>query len=628
MTKREQRRDRRHTARDTPDRREKASAFRRLLPRRRAIRLALLFTLIAFAGTFLDRETGAFDLLERQTLSLRMALWKGINVDITSKARQRIVLVPISDETFRDPSFKALGGPPLPRSAHARVIHELQRAGASVIAFDMVFDIPRPGDKELAAAARQFGNVVWGGMWDGGRDQLLLPDAELRRASGHIGHTRSPHPDGDPDQIVDRIEAVITTEGREYPALSVEAVRLANGLGQEPLVRVGQHWHVGKWLIPTAADSTFRLSFLGPEGRDKVFPPTVAYELIYHGAANNDPFYRDNHFFRNKIVIIGDTTTLSRDSHNTPDGRKAGVEIHAHAIATLLERSFLSDAPPWFGPLAMMVLMAVACAMLIRLRWLVAAASAAVLLLCYFLGVIAVFVYTGLTLPIAMPCLVTLAMSLLVGIERGWTEERDRARMKSVLDQYVSNQISEEGAPTGQVALVFTDIENSSAMTQEFGHRFETARDDQFEILRNQLLAWNGFEVETAGDSLFAVFAKATDALQFAVHSQHDLGAHKWPEGIDIVRIRMGIHYGTPFVKRDRMKLTYRGNDTNKAARVSGMAKGGEILISGQMREITEPELQDTCSFTNHGTFNLKGVGDETLYRVQARDEVTKDLPG
>src|SRR5437870_2690013 len=61
-------------------------------------------------------------------------------------------------------------------------------------------------------------------------------------------------------------------------------------------------------------------------------------------------------------------------------------------------------------------------------------------------------------------------------------------------------------APTGIVTLLFTDIEGSSELAERHRGRFEAVRAEHYRLLREAVARWQGVEVETAGDSLFAAF--------------------------------------------------------------------------------------------------------------------------
>jgi CHASE2 domain-containing sensor protein len=196
------------------------------------------------------QAAGALDYLEQKAFGLRMGIYTTRNSQLATEARKRIVLVPISDDTFLDPEFKHLGGPPVPRSYHARVIRELRRAGAAVIVFDMLFDLPRAHDNALIAAAREVNAastpIVWACFWNKEQQRLIFPLSQLQGASPHMGHTRTPYAAQEPQ--VSRFETYVGNGGRAMPALSVEAVRLAL---KEPLpVRRGNMWRAGSLAIP------------------------------------------------------------------------------------------------------------------------------------------------------------------------------------------------------------------------------------------------------------------------------------------------------------------------------------------------------------------------------------------
>src|SRR4051812_8147097 len=85
------------------------------------------------------------------------------------------------------------------------------------------------------------------------------------------------------------------------------------------------------------------------------------------------------------------------------------------------------------------------------------------------------------------------------------------------------------GPPRGTLTLLFTDIESSADLAEQFGLAFEQALDEHFRLLREALGQWRGHEVGTAGDSIFAVFPFASDAVRFAVEAQQRLADCDWP---------------------------------------------------------------------------------------------------
>ena len=99
--------------------------------------------------------------------------------------------------------------------------------------------------------------------------------------------------------------------------------------------------------------------------------------------------------------------------------------------------------------------------------------------------------------------------------------------------------------PSGTVTLLFTDIQGSTQLLQRLGHDYVQLQRDHQRLVREAFATWRGYEVDTQGDSFFAAFQDATDAVQAVVQAQRALAAHPWPQDAE-VRLRMGLHTGEP----------------------------------------------------------------------------------
>jgi class 3 adenylate cyclase len=99
--------------------------------------------------------------------------------------------------------------------------------------------------------------------------------------------------------------------------------------------------------------------------------------------------------------------------------------------------------------------------------------------------------------------------------------------------------------PTGTLTLLFTDIEGSTHLLQQLGARYAELLTACRHLLRTAFHTYDGHEVDTQGDALFAVFPRARDALCAAVTAQRALATYAWPEAV-VVRVRMGLHTGAP----------------------------------------------------------------------------------
>jgi predicted ATPase/class 3 adenylate cyclase/Flp pilus assembly protein TadD len=165
--------------------------------------------------------------------------------------------------------------------------------------------------------------------------------------------------------------------------------------------------------------------------------------------------------------------------------------------------------------------------------------------------------------------------------------------------------------PSGTVTLLFTDVQGSTRLVEQLGSRFVDVLSDHFDILRRSVDAHDGFEFGTEGDALFAVFARARDAVCAAAEAQRELADHPWPPGVSI-RVRMGLHTGTP----DRGPGSYVGHDVHRAARISAAAHGGQVLLSAATQALATP-LPGGLSTVDMGRHRLKDLSEpEHLFQL------------
>jgi predicted ATPase/class 3 adenylate cyclase len=157
--------------------------------------------------------------------------------------------------------------------------------------------------------------------------------------------------------------------------------------------------------------------------------------------------------------------------------------------------------------------------------------------------------------------------------------------------------------PAGTVTLLFTDIEGSTHLLQQVGHRYDGILTEYRQLLRAAFHRWNGYEVDTQGDAFFVAFARATDAVSAAVEMQRALAAHPWPDGAT-VQVRMGLHTGEP----QRSAEGYVGLDVHRAARIMSAGHGGQVLLSQTTRDLVERDLPDGVSLRDLGAHRLKDL--------------------
>ncbi len=168
--------------------------------------------------------------------------------------------------------------------------------------------------------------------------------------------------------------------------------------------------------------------------------------------------------------------------------------------------------------------------------------------------------------------------------------------------------------PTGTVTFLFTDIEGSTRLLKELRHDYATALADHQRIVRSALAANDGWEIDTQGDSFFAAFRRAKDAVGAAVDAQHALAAHGWPQGA-LLRVRMGMHTGEPAVGGER----YVGLGVHRAARIAAAGHGGQVLVSQTTRGLLRDDPPPDVTLRDLGEHELKDMDEpERIYQLVA----------
>jgi class 3 adenylate cyclase/streptogramin lyase len=140
-------------------------------------------------------------------------------------------------------------------------------------------------------------------------------------------------------------------------------------------------------------------------------------------------------------------------------------------------------------------------------------------------------------------------------------------------------------ATTSTATFLFTDIEGSTQLLRAHRADYASILADHHRILRDAFAAHGGREIDNQGDSFFVAFTRARNAVLAAADAQRSLAAHAWPADA-AVRVRMGIHTGEAEETVDR----YVGLSVHRAARISALGHGGQVLVSPTTAGLLEDE--------------------------------------
>src|SRR5215510_2475782 len=167
--------------------------------------------------------------------------------------------------------------------------------------------------------------------------------------------------------------------------------------------------------------------------------------------------------------------------------------------------------------------------------------------------------------------------------------------------------------PSGTVTFLYTDIEGSTRLWEQYPQAMEIAHARHDQILREAIESNNGYVFQVIGDEFRAAFHTAGDALRATVKSQVDLNAEDWGEAP--IRVRMGIHTGKAEIQRDGI---YHGYVTlSHGQRVMSAAHGGQVLLSFTAQELVQDELPEGVELRDLGQRQLKDLSrPEHLFQL------------
>jgi class 3 adenylate cyclase len=154
--------------------------------------------------------------------------------------------------------------------------------------------------------------------------------------------------------------------------------------------------------------------------------------------------------------------------------------------------------------------------------------------------------------------------------------------------------------PSPQIVstFLFADIAGFTALTEAHGDVEAAALVARFgAAVRQELASCDGVHIKTIGDALMLHIPDPGQAILFGLRITHELmRRHGSPA------IRVGLHHG-PALERDG---DYFGATVNLAARVSSVAIGGEVLVTGETAALV-PELEGVM-FESRGRRELRNL--------------------
>jgi predicted ATPase/class 3 adenylate cyclase len=158
--------------------------------------------------------------------------------------------------------------------------------------------------------------------------------------------------------------------------------------------------------------------------------------------------------------------------------------------------------------------------------------------------------------------------------------------------------------PTETVTFLFTDIEGSTKLWEQYPEVMRAALARHDALLRQTIQQHNGYIFKTVGDAFCAAFSTAADALYAALAAQQALHKETWPQQIGTLRVRMALHTGSA-EERDG---DYFGPPVNRVARLLSIGHGEQVLLTQVTSDLLIPFLSEECSLQDMSSHRLKDL--------------------
>lgn len=416
-----------------------------MMARNRLYRRILTAILTALACSVVLIGMLLFGLLRQSQLSFTNIFY------VSQPLSDNIVIVALDDQSFsaygRSPSLWS-------RTLHADLIRRLTEAKARVVAFDIIFSENEPEDADIVQAiqeARESAQRPRILMAAAGThpipipstlpdypygidlDNILKPNETIRQAIDYIGFVDT-YPDV--DSHIRRQTSIVDIDGTLQTSFSLTTylayLRVPPSLFSQVLTAEADN------TLNVASQRRLRVDSYGfwmnnYFGSPDTFPTVSFYDVI---EGNFDPA-----LFEDKIVLVGLINNIgATDRYLVPssvNGRMmAGVEIHAHAIETLLQNNSLRTSSRR-GEIIMIVLGTLIMSLLVVYpRWYF---KAVIWAICAILSVlVSSFIFTEmrivvnllyLMLSISIPTLLAIGLEITEEIRR---RQRSEFLLKSI----------------------------------------------------------------------------------------------------------------------------------------------------------------------------------------------------
>ncbi len=176
---------------------------------------------------------------------------------------------------------------------------------------------------------------------------------------------------------------------------------------------------------------------------------------------------------------------------------------------------------------------------------------------------------------------------------------------------------------TAMLVIMFTDMKGFTQLSEEKGEEFSNKLRVFHDKTMLRIIEENGDGkiIKFIGDAAMAVFSEPTRAVDRALAVQREFQEHlQYHPEFGAVAVRIGLHMGQVTVDNS-IQIDVFGRHVNRAARIEGLADGGQIFLTYPVFDSAKGWLADRPSlgWARHGFYALKGIS-EPIEIIEAYD--------
>ena len=566
-------------------------------------------------------------------------LWKNLELkayDILFSLRNNreisndVVIVSIDDETFASLDTRW----PFKRQLYAKLIDNLENAGAKTIVFDIEFTEKSDtfDDSLFSNELNKYNNIILAGKiykyQDGNytKLQLVQPLERFRKTNDWGIVNIIP----DIDQFV-RNYSIYDFVGHDiYYSLGLSAYGnyLFGNNWQSKIKSNNRFFSLGNLNFEKKNAHNFLINFAGPSGSIKSYPfsQVIDDSTFTLPVLDINSFYdlKNANAFKNKIVFIGATSDELHDVFPTPflSGKKlmAGVEIHANFVDSILMNKFLHK----LNLLRILILILITNIVFYLINSKIKPSRSIFISLLFIIGYWLVVYYFFSHKLLILPILIIpgyVIISYLYGfIFQHSKLRKERKFIKFAFERYLSADVVEElledpkklkyGGQEKEISILFTDIRSFTTFTES--HNLNETIPQLREYFTEMVKAIKdnrGMIDKFIGDAIMAIFGDpiydenhALNACKAALAMQVNLKKlqEKWQKkGVDIFVNGIGINSGNCIVgnlgSEQIFDYTAIGDTVNLASRLESANKKypteSKIIISEYTFELAKEKI-------------------------------------